>query len=117
MDIMSMPLMKQSVFVVRNSWVADMERELIKEGVYDTFKSLFNSYANKDWTKDGRNQAFLNRDNIIKALVDTRNMDVESARKYFDDQVNNFSMTTERFAKTVNDYCKKKQGSGSFLDG
>ena len=39
-------------------WVADMERELIKEGVYDTFKSLFNSYANKDWTKDGRNQAF-----------------------------------------------------------
>jgi len=96
-------------------WVADMERELIKEGVYDTFKSLFNSYANKDWTKDGRNQAFLNRDNIIKALVDTRNMDVESARKYFDDQVNNFSMTTERFAKTVNDYCKKNKVRVAFL--
>ena len=42
-------------------------------------------------------------------------MDEESARKYFDDQVNNFSMTTERFAKIVNEYCKTNKARVAFL--
>jgi len=96
-------------------WVADMERELIKEGSYDSFMASFEQYSSKDWKKDGRNQAFLNRNHIIKALVDTREMDEESARKYFDDQVNNFSITTERFAKIVNDYCITNKSRVVFL--
>lgn len=96
-------------------WVADMERELIKEGTYDAFCQSFSTKARKDWKKDGRNQAFLNRDNIISVLVEVRKMDVESARKYFDDQVNNFSVTTERFAKIVNEYCKTNKKRVAFL--
>lgn len=96
-------------------WVADMERELIKEDSYDSFIASFKQYSNKDWKKDGRNQAFLNRNHIIKALVDTRKMDEESARKYFDDQVNNFSITTERFAKIVSEYCEANKSRVVFL--
>lgn len=96
-------------------WVADMERELIKEGVYENFQTAFSQHAKKNWKSDGRNQAFLNRNNIIKALVDSREMDEESARKYFDDQVNNFTMTTEHFAKTVADYCKTNKTRVAFL--
>jgi hypothetical protein len=96
-------------------WVADMERELIKEGSYDSFMTSFEQYSGKNWKKDGRNQAFLNRNHIIKSLVDTREMDEESARKYFDDQVNNFSITTERFAKIVNEYCVANKSRVVFL--
>lgn len=96
-------------------WVADMERELIKEGNYESFMSSFEQYSGKDWKKDGRNQAFLNRNHIIKSLVNIREMDEESARKYFDDQVNNFSITTERFAKMVNDYCVANKSRVVFL--
>ncbi len=96
-------------------WVADMERELIKEGTYELFQNSFKNYANRDWKDDGRNQAFLNRNNIIKSLVDVRDMDEESARQYFDDQVNNFTITTERFAKTVDEYCKSNNARIVFL--
>jgi hypothetical protein len=96
-------------------WVADMERELIKEANYDDFMSSFKQYSGKDWKKDGRNQAFLNRNHIIKSLVEIRDMDEESARKYFDDQVNNFSITTERFAKIVNEYCVANKSRVVFL--
>lgn len=98
-------------------WVADMERELIKEGVYEPFKESFLKYSGKDWKLSGRDQAFLNRNNIIKALVEVRHMDEESARKYFDNQVYNFqtTMTTERFAKTVNEYCKSTDQRVAFM--
>jgi hypothetical protein len=81
----------------------------------EEFQKAFNRYSNKNWKSDGRNQAFLNRNNIIKALVDSREMDEESAKKYFDDQVNNFTMTTERFAKTVAEYIKSNKSRVAFL--
>lgn len=115
MDVMLRTFNEAVGLSATTPWVADMERELIKEGKYDAFMEKFHTYSNKDWKKDGRNQAFLNRNNIIKALVDVRDMDEESARKYFDDQVNNFSMTTERFAKIVDEYCKTNKSRVAFL--
>lgn len=115
MDVMLRTFNEAVGLCATTPWVADMERELIKEGVYENFQSLFSQYSKKDWMIDGRNQAFLNRNHIIKALVDSRDMDEESARKYFDDQVNNFSMTTERFAKIVNEYCITNKSRVAFL--
>ena len=115
MDVMFRTFNEAIGLCATTPWVADMERELIKEGVYENFKFSFNQHTKKDWIIDGRNQAFLNRNNIINALVETRDMDDDSARKYFDDQVNNFSMTTERFAKIVNDFCKTNKSRVVFL--
>jgi hypothetical protein len=115
MDVMLRTFNEAVGLSATTPWVADMERELIKEGVYEIFQSDFSKHSKKDWKKDGRNQAFLNRNNIIKALIDSRKIDEESARKYFDDQVNNFTMTTEHFAKTVADYCKTNKTRVAFL--
>lgn len=115
MDVMLRTFNEAVGLSATTPWVADMERELIKEGAYDRFQASFTEHAKKDWKSDGRNQAFLNRNNIIKALVATRDMDEDSARKYFDDQVNNFTMTTERFARTVNDYCRANNTRVAFL--
>ena len=115
MDVMLRTFNEAVGLSATTPWVADMERELIKEGAYERFQAAFNSHSKKDWKSDGRNQAFLNRNNIIKALVATRDMDEESARKYFDDQVANFTMTTERFAKIVNEYCRANNARVAFL--
>jgi hypothetical protein len=115
MDVMLRTFNEAVGLSATTPWVADLERELIKEGVYEEFQKAFNRYSNKNWKSDGRNQAFLNRNNIIKALVDSREMDEESAKKYFDDQVNNFTMTTERFAKTVAEYIKSNKSRVAFL--
>jgi hypothetical protein len=115
MDVMLRAFNEAVGLSATTPWVADMERELIKEKNYEFFMDKFLAYSKKDWKKDGRNQAFLNRDHIIKALSNVRSMDEESARKYFDDQVSNFSMTTERFAKIVDDYCKTNKTRVAFL--
>ena len=115
MDVMLRTFNEAVGLSATTPWVADMERELIKEGAYERFQTSFVNYAKKDWKSNGRNQAFLNRNNIIKALVDSRDMDQESARKYFDDQVNNFTITTERFAKIVSEYCTTNNARVAFL--
>jgi hypothetical protein len=88
-------------------WVADMERELIKAKVYEKFQERFAQYAKKDWKKEGRNQAFLNRDSVVKALVDSHEMDLDSAKKYFDDLRYHFDekITSQSMAEIINDYC------------
>ena len=115
MDVMLRTFNEAVGLSATTPWVADMERELIKEAKYEEFLNVFHKFSNKDWKKDGRNQAFLNRNHIIKSLINVRDMDEESARKYFDDQVNNFSMTTERFAKIVDEYCKTNKTRVAFL--
>ncbi|MFW5872344.1 MAG: BREX system P-loop protein BrxC, partial [bacterium] len=95
-------------------WIANFERALIEEGIYDDFQEEFKISSNKSWM-NGRNKALFERDNIIKALTKVRNMSHESARKYFDDQQTNFYMDTETFAKLVNQYIKDQNARVTFL--
>src|SRR5690554_3464156 len=95
-------------------WVADLERILIKENVYDNFKQEFETLAKRDWN-DGRNHALLNRDNIIKALVKVKNISVDSAEAFIKDTSINYTKTTEEFAKIVNDYTKQNKTRVIFL--
>ena len=121
MDVMLRTFNESVGLCFTSPWVADMERELIKEGAYEAFMAAFKAKTGKEWADDnntaGRDNAFLNRDSILKSLVESRHMDYESAKKYFDDQVFNFNKTinTERFAKTVDDYCKTHKARVVFL--
>src|SRR5690606_36687015 len=83
--------------------------------VYEELQDGFETYAHINWELDGRYQALLNRDSIIEALIKTRNMDEDSAKLYFNNQVNNFSIDTERFAKLVNEYCVENDSRVVFL--
>ena len=121
MDVMLRTFNEAIGLCFTSPWVADMERELIKEGAYEAFKTAFKTKSGKEWADEqntaGRDNAFLNRDSILKALVEARHMDSDSAKKYFDDQVFNFnkSINTERFAKIVDDYCKTSKARVVFL--
>jgi len=114
MDIMLRAFNEAIGLCATTPWVADLERELITDDIYDSFKNKFKEISKKDWHV-GRNQALLNRDSIINSLINVKGITAESARKYVDDQTINFTKTTEGFAKIVNDYCQKNDTRVVFL--
>ena len=114
MDIMLRAFNESIGYCGTSPWVADLERTLDNEGMLQEFVAKFEEYSGRNWTQT-RAKALLNRDYIIRALVDTRGMSEESARKFIDDQTKNFTNTTEEFAKIVNDYCSKNKTRVIFL--
>lgn len=95
-------------------WVADLERTLDEEGLLDAFIAKFEELSNRDW-KSNRSKAMLVRKNIVDALVEVRGVTREDANAYVNDQINNYTNSTEDFAKIVNDYCEKNKARVIFL--
>ena len=95
-------------------WLAELERDLIKDNLYDDFKKTFEEVSGKDWLSNRKN-IFFQRDNLIKALVKVKNISEESARAYFDDAQKNYGINTETFAKIIDDYCETNNTRVVFL--
>ena len=114
MDIMLRAFNESVGYCGSSPWVADLERTLDIEGNLQDFISKFEEYSGRNWVQT-RAKALLNRDFIIKALVASRNMSEDSARKFIEDQTKNFTNTTEDFAKIVNSYCIKNKTRVVFL--
>lgn len=87
--------------------VAEMEKYLDKQGVYETFKTEFQALAGESW-EERRNSFYFDADYVIGALVKATNMTEESARNWFESGVNNFEISIEKFAKDVKDYIDSK---------
>lgn len=87
--------------------VAEMEKYLDQQGVYDAFKNEFESLAGEPW-EERRNSFYFDRDYVIGALVKANNMTVESAGNWFDNGVNNFEISIEKFSKDVKEYVDSK---------
>lgn len=87
--------------------VAEMEKYLDEQGVYDTFKAEFEALAGESW-EERRNSFYFDRDYVIGALVKANNMTEESAGNWFDNGVNNFEISIEKFAKDVKAYVDSK---------
>lgn len=114
MDIMLRAFNESIGYCGDRPWVADLERMLDEEGKLDEFAQKFEELSHRDW-KANRSKAALNRTSIIKALVEVRNVPEEDAKKYVDDQIQNYTNSTEEFAKIVNNYCKKNKTRIIFL--
>lgn len=114
MDIMLRAFNESIGYCGDRPWVADLERMLDEEGKLDEFAKKFEELSHRDW-KSNRSKAALNRSSIIKALVEVRGVPEEDAKKYVDDQIQNYTNSTEEFAKIVNNYCKKNKTRIIFL--
>lgn len=86
-------------------WLAELERGLIKDGLYETFVNTFEEVSGKDWISNRKN-IFFQRDKLIETLVKVMGISEESARAFFDDKQKNYSINTETFAKIINEYCE-----------
>ncbi|MED1740150.1 BREX system P-loop protein BrxC [Bacillus swezeyi] len=87
--------------------VAEMEKYLDKQGVYEAFKAEFKSLAGESW-EERRNSFYFDADFVIGALTKVTDMTEESARNWFENGVNNFEISIEKFAKDVNEYINSK---------
>lgn len=87
--------------------VAEMEKYLTKEGVYEDFKREFKALAGEEWV-DRRHTFWFDADFVIGALTKVTSMSEESARNWFENGVNNFEISIEKFAKDVKEYIDQK---------
>ena len=87
-------------------WLAEFERNLDNDGLYESFKTKFKERTNKDWT-DARRIALLHTDQIANILSELKGITKESALTYIKDAQNNFSLSIEEFSKIVSEYINK----------
>lgn len=87
--------------------IAEMERYLTKEGVYEDFKREFKALSGEDWV-DRRITFYFDADYVIGALTKVTNMSEESARHWFEHGVNNVEISIEKFANDVKEYIEQK---------
>jgi len=87
--------------------VAEMEKYLDNKGVYEEFKNEFKALSGEEWV-DRRNTFYFDADYVIGALTKVTDMTEESARNWFENGVNNFEISIEKFAKDVKDYIEQK---------
>lgn len=87
--------------------VAEMEKYLDKQGVYEAFKIEFKSLAGEEWV-ERRNTFYFDADFVIKALTKVTDMTEESARNWFENGVDNFEISIEKFSKDIKEYIDEK---------
>lgn len=87
--------------------VANMERLLIKDGIYDKFKENFREVRGFEW-ESRRNAFFLDRKYVAEAIAITMNIPTEDALDYIENSVVNYSVDIETFAKEVKEYVQSK---------
>ncbi|RDW17507.1 BREX system P-loop protein BrxC [Oceanobacillus arenosus] len=88
-------------------WVAEIERNMQKDGVYDRFKSMFQDISGNKW-EDAREDFYYEEDAIIEALSKSTQMSEEAARNWFDRAEQDYSISIERFVKRVKEYIDSK---------
>lgn len=88
-------------------WVADLERQLVKDGTYEEFNEKFESLSGSTWI-DAREDFYFEEDNIIKALSETTKMSEDASRSWYNKSEENYSLSIEKFANRVKEYIESK---------
>jgi len=87
--------------------IAQFERDLDSRGLYDQFKSAYESIAGRTWQK-GREQALLEAKNIAKAYAQATGGDEASAMGILDKYRSQYRVSIEDFAEQVHAYIERQ---------
>lgn len=88
-------------------WLAELERELDKRGQYASFKEKYREITGQEWV-ESRGAFYFDRDNIVRALEEVSGMSKEAAAKWFNTGEKNYTLSIEKFAKIILDYCSSR---------
>ncbi|MEL3971108.1 BREX system P-loop protein BrxC [Rossellomorea oryzaecorticis] len=83
--------------------VAEMEKYLDQKGVYEAYQNEFKTLSGEEWV-DRRHTFYFDADYVIGALTKVTDMSEDSARNWFENGVNNFEISIEKFSKDVKEY-------------
>lgn len=89
-------------------YIAEMERHLIKKGVYGAFKDAFRNKSGSEWESERDAAGFL-RDEIVHALSASLGMSSDSAASWYDNARESFSINIEGFAKLLQEYLETQE--------
>lgn len=87
--------------------IAQFERDLDSRGLYEQFKSSYESIAGKTWQK-GREQALLEAKSIAKAYAQVAGDDESTAMGILDKYRSQYSVSIEDFADKVNAFVERQ---------
>lgn len=87
--------------------IAKMEEYLDDNHQYETFKNRFKELSGESW-EERRSAFYFDRDYIIESLIHATSMSKETAENWFDNGVENFEISIEKFAKDVKTYIDSK---------
>ena len=87
--------------------VADIERNLSKNGKYEAFKAKFEEIYGSSWV-ESRDEFDYVQDEVVESLSAIGAMSEEAARNTCEKIALNYSMDTEAFAKLVKSYIDSK---------
>ena len=88
-------------------WLADLEGQMAKDGVYEDFKEKFKEISGGEWEKC-RSNFYFEEDSIVEALAETTKMSIDAARNWYNKAENNYSLSIDDFATKVKEYCDSK---------
>lgn len=95
-------------------WLAQFERILDNEGIYDLFKNKFQEISGKNWIEARRIPLFLT-DNMAKVLSEIKGISLESARNDVKEAMTKYSISIEDFSQIISDYIKRTDQRVVFL--
>lgn len=87
--------------------LAEIERQLEKDGHYEEFKIAFEKNYGASWLKE-RDAYEYRLDATIEALTESTGMSKEAASKLLDDADKTYSLSVEKFARLVKEYLDQK---------
>ncbi len=88
-------------------FLAKLERKLTAKGHYDEFKSEFKEINGNDWL-NMRDDFFFIQDDVIETLSKINYMSEEAARNWAEKADENYTISIEKFAELVKEYCESK---------
>ena len=88
-------------------WLAELERQMVKNGTYEEFKKEFQNISGDTW-ENRRDDFYFEEDNIVEALAKTNNISVEAVRNTYQRAENNFTLSIDQFAIKVREYIENK---------
>ncbi len=94
-------------YCVEYPYLAEVERQLEKDGKYESFKSSFLRIYGSAWQEE-RDAYEHRRDETVQALSESTGMSPDAAQKLIDDAERNYSLSVEKFAHRVRDYLDRK---------
>ena len=87
--------------------IAEIERSLDEDGLFDKFKELYQKHFNRDWY-NSRNRILLNRNEFSKPFAELKSISEEDAKKYFEDVRTHYKLDIDGYAKLIKAYIAKK---------
>lgn len=88
-------------------FLADVERQMDKDGTYETFKAAFETLQDSSWESE-RDAFALRRDNTVSAISGATGLSNEAANKLIDEAQSNYSLSVEKFVRLVKGYLDHK---------